>query len=131
MRFNTKAEYGLAAIADIAIQHEQGKGFRVRDSGKPGAERDCLVHAGGLHGALERRRGREGQGDASLLPGFRPWREGRERGRAPSSSFPPAPSPALPLGPAIPGPRSPTPCQARRRRQAGRRLLNQKIRHAR
>ena len=25
MRFNTKAEYGLAAIADIAIQHEQGK----------------------------------------------------------------------------------------------------------
>jgi len=25
MRFTTKAEYGLAAIADIAIQHEQGK----------------------------------------------------------------------------------------------------------
>ena len=25
MRFTTKAEYGLAAIADIALQHEQGK----------------------------------------------------------------------------------------------------------
>ena len=25
MRFTTKADYGLAALADIAIQHEQGK----------------------------------------------------------------------------------------------------------